>query len=62
MGLHGRSLLPACIYHPPGSCTCNFKEEFMSFVGSCHLLTLCIISVLVSTFMLMSQLVMVINL
>ena len=33
IGLHGRSLLLACIYRPPGSCTCNFQEEFMSFVG-----------------------------
>ena len=33
IGLHGRSLLLACIYHPPGSYTCNFQEEFMSFVG-----------------------------
>ena len=33
IGLHGRSLLLACIYRPPGSCTCNFLEEFMSFVG-----------------------------
>ena len=24
IGLHGRSLLLACIYCPPGSCTCNF--------------------------------------
>ena len=31
--LHGHSLLLACIYRPPGSCTCNFQEEFMSFVG-----------------------------
>ena len=31
--LHGHSLLLACIYRPPGSCTCNFLEEFMSFVG-----------------------------
>ena len=30
--LHGRSLLLASIYRPPGSCTCNFLEEFMSFV------------------------------
>ena len=33
IGLHDRSLLLACIYHPPGSCTCNLQEEFMSFVG-----------------------------
>ena len=33
IGLHGHSLLLACIYRPPGSCTCNFLEEFMSFVG-----------------------------
>ena len=33
IGLHGHSLLLACIYCPPGSCTCNFLEEFMSFVG-----------------------------
>ena len=31
--LHGCSLLLACIYRPPGSCTCNILEEFMSFVG-----------------------------
>ena len=31
--LHGRSLLLACIYCPPGLCTCNFQEELMSFVG-----------------------------
>ena len=31
--LYGRSLLLAYIYHPPGCCTCNFLEEFMSFVG-----------------------------
>ena len=31
--LHGDSLLFPCIYCPPGSCTCNFLEEFMSFVG-----------------------------
>ena len=31
IGLHGHSLLLACIYRPPGSCTCNFLEEFMSF-------------------------------
>ena len=30
--LHGHSLLLACIYRLPGSCTCNFLEEFMSFV------------------------------
>ena len=33
IGLHGHSLLLACIYRPPGSCTSNFLEEFMSFVG-----------------------------
>ena len=33
IGLHGHSLLLACIYRPSGSCTCNFQEEFMSFVG-----------------------------
>ena len=33
IGLHGHSVLLACIYRPPGSCTCNFLEEFMSFVG-----------------------------
>ena len=32
-GLHGRSLLLACVYSPPASCTCNFQEESMSFVG-----------------------------
>ena len=26
-------MLLACIYRPPGSCTCKFPEEFMSFVG-----------------------------
>ena len=31
--LYGHSLLLASIYRPPGSCTCNFLEEFMSFVG-----------------------------
>ena len=55
IGLHGRSLLLACIYRPTGSYTCNFLEEFMSFVVSCHLLTLHIISVVISTFMLMFQ-------
>ena len=29
--LHGHSLLLTCIYRPPGSCTCNFQEEFMPF-------------------------------
>ena len=33
LGLHGHSLLLACVYSPPVSCTCNFQEEFMSFVG-----------------------------
>ena len=33
LGLHGCSLLLACVSHPPGLCTCNFQEEFMSFVG-----------------------------
>ena len=33
IGLHGRSLLLTCIYRPPGSCTCSFLEESMSFVG-----------------------------
>ena len=33
IGLHGRSLLLACIYSLPASCTCNFQEEFMSFVS-----------------------------
>ena len=33
VGLHGHSLLLTCIYRHPGSCTCNFLEEFMSFVG-----------------------------
>ena len=33
LGLHGRSLLLACVYRPPESCTYNFQEEFMSFVG-----------------------------
>ena len=27
------TLLFACVYHPPGSCTCNFVEELISFVG-----------------------------
>ena len=31
LGLHGRSLLLACVHRPPGSCACNFQEEFMSF-------------------------------
>ena len=30
---HGRLWLLACVYRPPGSCACNFQEEFMSFVG-----------------------------
>ena len=33
IGRHSHSLLLACIYRPPGSCTCKFQEEFMSFVG-----------------------------
>ena len=33
IGLHGCSLFLACIYGLPASCTCNFQEEFMSFVG-----------------------------
>ena len=33
LGLHGHSLLLACVYCPPGSCTCKFQEEFMSFVS-----------------------------
>ena len=33
LGLHGHSLLLACVHCPPGSCTCKFQEEFMSFVG-----------------------------
>ena len=33
LGLHGRSLLLAYVYRPPGLCTCNFQEEFKSFVG-----------------------------
>ena len=33
LGLHDRSLFLACVYRPPGSCTCKFQEEFMSFVG-----------------------------
>ena len=61
-GLHGHSLLLACIHWPPESCTCNFQEGFISFVGLFHLLTLCIISVVISTFMVMYQLVTVINL
>ena len=32
LGLHDRSLLLACVDCPPGSCTSNFMEEFMSFV------------------------------
>ena len=31
--VHGHSLLLACIYCPPGSCTYNFQQEFRSFVG-----------------------------
>ena len=31
--LHSCSLLLACIYPPPETCTCNFLEEFMPFVG-----------------------------
>ena len=33
IGLHGFSLLLACVYRPPGSCACSFQEEFMSFLG-----------------------------
>ena len=33
IALHDHSLLLACIYRPPGTCTCNSLEEFMSFVG-----------------------------
>ena len=33
LGLHGHSLLLACVYRPPGSCTWKFQEEFMSFVS-----------------------------
>ena len=33
IGLQGHLLMLACIYRPPGSCTINFLEEFMSFVG-----------------------------
>ena len=33
LGLHGRSLMIACVYRPPCSCTCKFQEEFRSFVG-----------------------------
>ena len=33
MALHGHLLLLACIYRPPGSCTCYFQKEFMLFVG-----------------------------
>ena len=33
ISLQSHSLLLACIYRPPGSCTINFSEEFMSFVG-----------------------------
>ena len=65
IGLNGCYLLLACIYHPPGSCTFNFQEEIMSFVGfllSLISISLYIISVVISTFMLMFQLVMVINL
>ena len=29
----GCLLLLSCVYCPPGSRTCNFQEEFMSFVG-----------------------------
>ena len=31
--LQDRSLLLAYVYCLPGSCTCNFQEEFMSFDG-----------------------------
>ena len=34
IGLHGHSLLLACIYRPPGSCTCNFLEEFVGYLSS----------------------------
>ena len=33
VGLHSHTLLLACVYCPPGSCTYNFQEAFMSFVG-----------------------------
>ena len=33
IGLHGHSLLLACIYRSLGSCTCKFLEEFMSSVS-----------------------------
>ena len=62
IGLHGHSLLLACIYRPPGSCTLTFWKNSCHLVVSCHLLTLHIISVVTSTFMLMFQLVRVINL
>ena len=29
IGLHGRSLWLACVYCPPGSCTCHFQEELL---------------------------------
>ena len=58
IGLHGHSLLLACIYRPPGSCTCNFQEEFMSFIGSLSSINSSYyISMVISTFMLMFLLV-----
>ena len=36
--LHGHSLLLACIYGPPGSCTCNFQEEFHRQIARCNAL------------------------
>ena len=33
MVLYSHSVLLACINRPPQLCTCNFQEEFISFVG-----------------------------
>ena len=33
VSVYGHLLLLACDYCPPGSCTCNFQEEFMASVG-----------------------------
>ena len=62
LGFHSRSLLLACVYRPPGSCTCNIQEEFMSFVGFLSSINSSYHIVGYFKFMLMYQVVMVINL
>ena len=59
VGLQGHLLLLACV-RPPGSC--NFLEEFMSFVGFLSTINSSYDICGASTFMLMYQVVMVINL